>query len=147
MKLWSVKLIFLRGGGHSRNYKWTPSVSSLKSWLCPTTSCNYKCFIISFHPKVLFLMHYFVTNHNEILHADGYLFVHKLVFLLQHGTFAMSTLVRFHLPLALSSFHTAFVKGMPFSACHGRMPQPVLTCASVVVQLVTSVDGEFDEGI
>jgi hypothetical protein len=27
------------------------------------------------------------------------------------------------------------------------MPQPVLTCASVVVQLVTSVDGEFDGGI
>jgi len=26
----------------------------------------------------------------------------------------MSILVRFHLPLALSRFHTAFVKGMPF---------------------------------
>ena len=59
----------------------------------------------------------------------------------------MSTLVRFHLPLALSRFHTAFVKGMPFGACHGRMPQPVLTCASVVVQLLTSVEGEFDGGI
>jgi len=59
----------------------------------------------------------------------------------------MSTLVRFHLPLALSRFHTAFVKGMPFGACHGRMPQPVLTCASVVVQLVTSVDREFDGDI
>ena len=60
---------------------------------------------------------------------------------------AMSTLMRFHLPLALSIFHTACVHGMPFSACHGHMPQPVLTCASVVVQLVTSVDGEFDGGI
>ena len=60
---------------------------------------------------------------------------------------AMSTLVCFQLPLALSCFHTAFVKGMPFSAFHGRMPQPVLTCASVVVQLVTSVDSEFDGGI
>jgi len=59
----------------------------------------------------------------------------------------MSTLVRFQLPLALSLFHTAFVKGMPFGACHERMPQPVLTYASVVVQLVTSVDGEFDGGI
>jgi hypothetical protein len=55
---------------------------------------------------------------------------------------AMSTLLRFHLPLALSLFHIAFVKGMPFGACHERMPQPVLTCASV-----TSVDGEFDGGI
>jgi hypothetical protein len=45
---------------------------------------------------------------------------------------------------ALSRFHTALVKGMPFGACHGRKPQPVLTCASVVAQLVTSVDGEFD---
>jgi len=48
----------------------------------------------------------------------------------------MSTLVRFYLPLALSRFHTVFVTGMPFGAFHGRMPQPVLTCASVVVQLV-----------
>jgi hypothetical protein len=61
--------------------------------------------------------------------------------------FAMSTLVRFHLPLSLSRFHTVFVKGIPFGACHGRMPQPVLTCASVVVQFVTSVDGEFGGGI
>jgi len=59
----------------------------------------------------------------------------------------MSTLVRFHLRLALSCFHTACVKGMPFSTRHERMPQPVLTCASVVVQLVTSADGEFDGGI
>ena len=65
----------------------------------------------------------------------------------QRISIAMSTLVRFHLPLALSCFHTAFVKGMPFGARHGRMPQPVPTCASVVVQLVTSVDGEFDGGI
>jgi hypothetical protein len=63
--------------------------------------------------------------------------------------------VRFHLPLAISHFQTAFVKGMPIgacdgrmpiSACDGRMPQPVLTCASVVVQLVTSVDGKPDGG-
>jgi hypothetical protein len=60
---------------------------------------------------------------------------------------AMSTLMRFHLPLALSPFCTAFVKGMPFGACHGHMPQPVHTCASVDVQLVTSVDGEFNGGI
>jgi hypothetical protein len=60
---------------------------------------------------------------------------------------AMSTLMRFHFPLELSRFHTAFVKGMPFGACYRRMPQPVLTCASVVVQLVTSVDGELDESI
>jgi hypothetical protein len=59
----------------------------------------------------------------------------------------MSTFMRSHLPLALSRFHTAFIKGMPFGACHGRMPQPVLTCASVVVQLVTSVDREFNGGI
>ena len=59
----------------------------------------------------------------------------------------MSTFVRFHLPLALSRFHTAFAKGMPFGAWHERMPQPVLTCASVVVQLVTSVDREFDGDI
>jgi hypothetical protein len=59
----------------------------------------------------------------------------------------MSTLLRFHLPLALSCFHTAFVKGMPFGACHGRMPQPVLPHALVVVQLVTSVDGELDGGV
>jgi hypothetical protein len=32
-------------------------------------------------------------------------------------------------------------------ARHGRMPQPVLTCAFLVVQLVTSVDSEFDGGI
>jgi hypothetical protein len=62
-------------------------------------------------------------------------------------TFAISTLMRFHLPLGLSRFHTAFVKGMPFGACQGRMPQPVLTSASVVVQLLTSVDGELDGGI
>jgi hypothetical protein len=43
-------------------------------------------------------------------------------------------------------FHTVFVKGMPFGARHGRMPQPVLTCALVVVQLATSVDAEFDGG-
>jgi hypothetical protein len=60
---------------------------------------------------------------------------------------AMSTLMCFHLPVALSHFHTVFVKGMRFGACHGRMPQPVLTCESVVIQLVTSVDGEFDGGI
>jgi hypothetical protein len=59
----------------------------------------------------------------------------------------MSTLVHFHLPLALSHFHTAFIKGMPFGACLGHMPQPVLTCTSVVVQLVTSVNDEFDRGI
>ena len=58
---------------------------------------------------------------------------------------AMSTLVRFHLPLALSPFHAAFVKGMPFGAYNRRMPQPVLTCASVDVQLVTSVDGNSME--
>ena len=50
-------------------------------------------------------------------------------------------LLRFHVSTLRSS--TACL----FSACHGRMPQPVLTCASVVVQLVTSVDGEFDGGI
>jgi hypothetical protein len=61
-------------------------------------------------------------------------------------SFAMSTLIRFHLPLVFSRFHTAF-KDMPLGACHGRMPQPVLTCASVVVQLVTSVDGELNGGI
>jgi hypothetical protein len=60
---------------------------------------------------------------------------------------AMSTLMHFCLPLALSLFHAAFVKGMPFGACHGHMPQPVLTCVSVVVQLVISVDGELDGGI
>jgi hypothetical protein len=60
---------------------------------------------------------------------------------------AMSTLVHFHLPLALSRFHIAYVSGMPFGACHGYMPQPVITCASVVVQLVTSVDSEFNGGI
>ena len=54
--------------------------------------------------------------------------------------------MRFHLPLALSPFHTAFVKGMPFGACNRRMPQPVLTCTSVDVQLVTSVDGNSMEG-
>jgi hypothetical protein len=59
--------------------------------------------------------------------------------------FVMSTLMRLY--LALSHFHTTFVKGMPFGACHGRMPQPVLTCASVVIQLVTSVDGELNGGI
>jgi len=64
----------------------------------------------------------------------------------QAFSFAMSTLLRFHLLLALSRFHTAFIKGMPFGACHGRMPQPVLTCAPVVIQLVTSVEGEFDGG-
>jgi hypothetical protein len=47
----------------------------------------------------------------------------------------------------LLRFHTAFVKGMLFGACHGRMPQPVLTCTSVVVQLVTSVGREFDGDI
>jgi hypothetical protein len=61
--------------------------------------------------------------------------------------FAMSTLVRFQIPLALSRFHTAFVKGMPFDARHGRMPQPFVTGASVVVQLVTSEDGELDGGV
>jgi hypothetical protein len=60
---------------------------------------------------------------------------------------AMSTLVRFHLSLALSPFHAAFVKGMPFGSCHGRTPQPVLTCASVDSELVTSADGEFDGDI
>ena len=50
-------------------------------------------------------------------------------------------LLRFHVSTLLSS--TACL----FGACHGRMPQPVLTCASVVVQIVTSVDGEFDGGI
>jgi len=65
----------------------------------------------------------------------------------QLWSFAMSTLVHFHLPLALSHFHTAFIKGMPFGACLGHMPQPVLTCTSVVVQLVTSVNDEFDRGI
>jgi hypothetical protein len=59
----------------------------------------------------------------------------------------MSTLMRFYLPLALSRFRSAFVNGMHFGACLGRMPQPVRTCASVVVQLVTSVDDEFDGGI
>jgi hypothetical protein len=59
----------------------------------------------------------------------------------------MSTLMRFDLPLALSSFHTAFIKGMPFDACHGCMPQPVLTCASVAIPFVTSVDGELNGGI
>jgi hypothetical protein len=48
---------------------------------------------------------------------------------------------------ALSRFHTAFVNGMPFGACHGPMLQPALTCASVVVQLVTSANGEFSGGI
>ena len=56
----------------------------------------------------------------------------------------MSTLVRFHLPLALSRFHTGFVKGMPFGVYHRRTPQLVLTYASVDVQIVTSVDGECD---
>ena len=37
--------------------------------------------------------------------------------------------------------------GHAFGACHRHMPQPVITCVSVVVQLVTSVDGEFDGGI
>jgi hypothetical protein len=63
------------------------------------------------------------------------------------STIAMSTLVRFHLPLVLSRFHTAFVRGIPFGACHCRVPQPVLTCASVVVQLAASVDGECDGSI
>ena len=40
---------------------------------------------------------------------------------------------------ALSRFHTECVKGMPFGACHGCMPLTVLTCASVVVQLVIRV--------
>jgi len=43
-------------------------------------------------------------------------------------------------------FHTVFIKGMPFGTRHGRMPQPVLTCASVVLQFATSVDGEFNGG-
>jgi hypothetical protein len=64
-----------------------------------------------------------------------------------YNSIAISTLVRFHLPLALSRFHTASVKGMPFGACHGRVPQTVLTSASVVIQLVKSVDGEFIGGI
>ena len=34
---------------------------------------------------------------------------------------------------------------LPFGACHRRMPQPVLTCAPVDVQLVTSVDGNSME--
>jgi hypothetical protein len=55
--------------------------------------------------------------------------------------------MRFYLPLALSRFHTALVKGMPFGACHGRMPQPVLTSASEVFQLVTSAEDEFGGGI
>jgi hypothetical protein len=64
-----------------------------------------------------------------------------------HRTMAMSTLVRFHLPLALSPFRTAFIKVMPFGACHGRIPQPVHTYASVDVHFVTSANGEFDGGI
>jgi hypothetical protein len=40
-------------------------------------------------------------------------------------------------------FHAACVKGMPFGACHDRMHQPVHTCASVVVQLLTSVRWEY----
>jgi hypothetical protein len=59
----------------------------------------------------------------------------------------MSTLMPFHLPPELSRFHTALFKGMPFGTCHGRMPQPVLTCASVVIQTITIVDCEFDGGI
>jgi hypothetical protein len=31
------------------------------------------------------------------------------------SSFAMSTTMRFHLLLALSRFHTAFVKGMPLA--------------------------------
>jgi hypothetical protein len=50
---------------------------------------------------------------------------------------------------ALSSSSWAFT--FPHCVRQGhafwRMPQPVLTCASVDVQLVTSVDGDFDGGI
>ena len=49
---------------------------------------------------------------------------------------AMSALVRFHLPLALSSFQTAFVKGMPFVACHRRIP---VTCHVVWIFSYTAV--------
>jgi hypothetical protein len=47
---------------------------------------------------------------------------------------AMSTL-----PLTRSRSHTARVKCVIFGACHERMPQTVLTCASIVVQHVVSV--------
>jgi hypothetical protein len=53
----------------------------------------------------------------------------------------MSTFMRFYFSSLLSS------RAFRFGACHGRMSQPVLTCASIVVQLVTSAGGELDGGI
>jgi hypothetical protein len=86
---------------------------------------------ICLHIQILVNMEAYLWYYPALLIINNMVCPHSCAFVF---------LLRFH------GFHTAFVKGMPFGACPGRMHLPVLTCASVV-QLVTSADGELDGGI